>query len=432
MSSVRISQHSRPGAAPAASGKEAGRAEAPASGANFAVALGAAALIPKAPGPALSGNKVADAVDGGPASRKHTSGDGKTADAAAILAAQGALLAGTGGELLILSMRDFVDGRAAGNAVDRNADLQVTNAPLSAVGQSVAELVASSGAADEVSGSGRLDLSHAGDGISREPTKALSAMQAAASDGLATNLPAADAPAEADGIASNLGPQLPTAPNLHGMQVPPAAMAGLTQELPPVAAGQPDAGSEDAASGSEGRDKFLPVVVAGEGSRAAEAAAVGATSEPPALVDAPASAAAPANIADASATATVSDQVAGHVVRLVATGSREMVMRLHPPELGELTVRVAVSGRDVLAWFGSAQPQVQTAIADGIAQLQTGLGNAGYNLSGAWVGADASGARQQGAALLPLPATLAASAADPVLPNAAVSQPLASAVNIYV
>ena len=88
-------------------------------------------------------------------------------------------------------------------------------------------------------------------------------------------------------------------------------------------------------------------------------------------------------------------------------------MRLHPPELGDLTVRVAVSGRDVSAWFTSPQPQVQSAISAAIGQLQTNLGNAGYNLNGAWVGGDASNARQQSTSLPapPAPRAIAAAAA---------------------
>jgi flagellar hook-length control protein FliK len=108
-----------------------------------------------------------------------------------------------------------------------------------------------------------------------------------------------------------------------------------------------------------------------------------------------------------------------------------MVMRLHPPELGEVTVRVAVNGRDVSAWFGSPQPQVQTAITDAIGQLQAGLGNAGYNLNGAWVGADASGARQQTGSL-PLPTVAAATAPAADFGITAASQPSASGLNIYV
>ena len=82
----------------------------------------------------------------------------------------------------------------------------------------------------------------------------------------------------------------------------------------------------------------------------------------------------------ADLTDSVAGQVSGHLLRLVSSGSREMVMRLHPPELGDLTVRIAVSGRDVSAWFESAQAQVQAAVSGGIAQLHADLGNAGYNL----------------------------------------------------
>ncbi len=79
------------------------------------------------------------------------------------------------------------------------------------------------------------------------------------------------------------------------------------------------------------------------------------------------------------------------LVRLVSSSQREMVIRLRPPELGELTVRVAVSGRSVSAWFETPQPQVQQIIGQAIAQLHSDLGTAGYDLTGAWVGTGASG-----------------------------------------
>ena len=106
-------------------------------------------------------------------------------------------------------------------------------------------------------------------------------------------------------------------------------------------------------------------------------------------------------------------------------------MRLYPPELGEVTVRVAVSGHDVAAWFGSPEPHVQTAISAAIGQLQADLGNAGYNLNGAWVGADTSGARPQNASQ-PQPVSRTPAAA-PGLPTVGGGrlQP-ASGVNIYV
>jgi flagellar hook-length control protein FliK len=89
------------------------------------------------------------------------------------------------------------------------------------------------------------------------------------------------------------------------------------------------------------------------------------------------------------------DWLAEPIVQLVSSSRREMAIQLRPPELGELTVRVAVNGRDVSAWFETAQPQVQQALTQALPQLHTDLGNAGYALTGAWVGADASGGSQQ-------------------------------------
>ena len=177
------------------------------------------------------------------------------------------------------------------------------------------------------------------------------------------------------------------------------------------------------------RERFMPAAAAFNGTRAADAAALGAPSGPAVLANAPTAAASPAIGADMAA--TVADQVASHMVQLVSSGSREMVMRLHPPELGEVTVRVVVNGRDVSAWFGSPQLHVQTAIADGIGQLQAGLGNAGYNLNGAWVGADTSGSRQQAGSPLP-PAGMPVAASVPDVRMTAASRPSASGLNIYV
>ena len=139
------------------------------------------------------------------------------------------------------------------------------------------------------------------------------------------------------------------------------------------------------------------------------------------------------SVADPGASGTISDQVATQLVQLVSSGSHDMVMRLHPPELGDLTVRVAISGRDVSAWFTSPQPQVQSAVSDAIGQLQTNLADAGYNLSGAWVGADASGGRQQGSNLPASPPARAPVAVNAVDPPATVGfRPAASGLNVYV
>ncbi len=95
--------------------------------------------------------------------------------------------------------------------------------------------------------------------------------------------------------------------------------------------------------------------------------------------------------AAASAAPTkLSEQLFRHVMGSIGNGTHEVVLRLHPSELGDLTIRLAVSGRDVSAWFATPQIQVQQAISEAIGQLHSNLGNAGYSLAGAWVGNDAS------------------------------------------
>jgi flagellar hook-length control protein FliK len=89
----------------------------------------------------------------------------------------------------------------------------------------------------------------------------------------------------------------------------------------------------------------------------------------------------------------IADQLSPHLLRSAANGGGEVFLQLHPPELGDLTVRVLVNGRDVSAWFGSPQINVQEALSNAIGQLNANLGNAGYNLSSAWVGADVSSGR---------------------------------------
>jgi Flagellar hook-length control protein FliK len=83
------------------------------------------------------------------------------------------------------------------------------------------------------------------------------------------------------------------------------------------------------------------------------------------------------------------------VIGLIENPDHEVVLRLHPPELGDLTVRVLVNGREVSAWFATPQIQAQQAISQAIGQLHTDLGSAGYNLTGAWVGADAPSPRER-------------------------------------
>jgi flagellar hook-length control protein FliK len=85
----------------------------------------------------------------------------------------------------------------------------------------------------------------------------------------------------------------------------------------------------------------------------------------------------------------LSDQVLHHVIGSIDNGGGQVVLRLHPPELGDLTVRILVNGRDVSAWFATPQIQVQQAISQAIGQLRVDLVSLGYNLAGTSVGAEA-------------------------------------------
>jgi hypothetical protein len=243
---------------------------------------------------------------------------------------------------------------------------------------------------------------------------------------------AAPAGTATDATGAGLSLSSTLAPSPGASQVAPSLLASLSPSLASLVAGQPSAGVPGGgAFGAQVRDRFAPIAAAADATSTGAAAALDSGGGTVALAAAPT--VAPGSVADASAGGAISDQVAGHLVRLVSSGSSDMVMRLHPPELGDLTIRVAVSGHDVSAWFTSPQPEVQNAISAAMGQLQTDLGNAGYNLNGAWVGADASGAQQQGAqAPTPPPPRTPDAAASLALPAAVASRPALSGLNIYV
>ena len=146
---------------------------------------------------------------------------------------------------------------------------------------------------------------------------------------------------------------------------------------------------------------------------------------------------APENPPDLSASnltlGDISDQLSSHLLRSIQNPDHNVVLRLNPPELGDLTIRVVVSGREVSAWFATPQAQVQQAISQAIGQLHTSLGNAGYDLAGAWVGADASNPRERDS---PLPSAQPGDAparAEPIIaPKAGPGAKAGSGVSIYV
>jgi flagellar hook-length control protein FliK len=155
--------------------------------------------------------------------------------------------------------------------------------------------------------------------------------------------------------------------------------------------------------------------------------------------DASVAIAAPTSPSDISAVALsglssrgLPEDLSKQVMGMITSDGGEAVLRLHPPELGELTVRVMVEGRNVSAWFDSPQPQVQQAVSQALGQLRSDLGGAGYNLSGAWVGADASGQRRRSADAPPTagPSVMAPAAAE----QPGMTEPIVSSsrVSIYV
>jgi len=411
MSSVRISQHNRAAADLAGPAGVTAKAEAPSGGVGFAVALGAAALLSKEPSVTTFGATTSDEADGATTSRKRTGSDGKGGDAAAVLAAQASLLAVAG--QLPVPVHPAVDVPASPSVVPVT---ELRNSSIPSAGPPGDDFVSTSIA----------PASDAATALSRH-SLADNAPSASMAAGIA--LPDSmtdDAVTDPSEVSPNLGPELTATPNLNSPPASQPALIGIAQVIPP-AIGEPSTSRGDTAFGREGRQRFIPVAAATNAARAAEAMP-GAPNDPAALTNASTAATPPTAIGDVAA--TVSDQVASHVLRLVSSGAREMVMRLHPPELGEVTVRVAVNGRDVSAWFGSPQLHVQTAIAGGIGQLQADLGNAGYNLNGAWVGAEASGSRQQ--AVNPPLARIPVAVSDPDPRMPATSRPSASGLNIYV
>lgn len=122
------------------------------------------------------------------------------------------------------------------------------------------------------------------------------------------------------------------------------------------------------------------------------------------LPPAPAEAAGKADNAAPAAEAAPLDlttQLSDRIAAAVASGRHDLVLRLHPPELGEVGVRLVVTGRAVSAWFDSPQPRVEQAIGQSLGELRADLATAGYDLSGAWVGGEAWTPRERSAGPLP-------------------------------
>jgi flagellar hook-length control protein FliK len=479
MSSLRISHHSRAIGEAASGGAEAHKDVA---GESFASALDAAGLAPKDAAAALLGGASGDTGDSSQQQRKLADGQRKTEDAAASAAAAGLVTIAAPVDLpaatntgVTAGVTDLDDNGSDQRTIDAldlarlgSTAAATDTSPLST---SVASAAPQSGitfawpsrdliptlpsAANLRSSEPPSSLA-----ISRPSTKATSVQTVAAdvtsfapsiipatqplSSGQTGSLPvhvprantSVSDPSSATAAAASIDASSQASTATTNAQTPSIALtlapklANLGQALSIAAPGKAGATLDDDASVPIDRDRFATVAAAPQNSDATAATALAGPGDTPALA-VPATAG-PVSGADPTAAATVADQVAGHLVRMVSSNSREMVMRLHPPDLGDLTVRVAVNGRDVTAWFASPQPQVQTAISDALGQLQAGLGDAGYNLSGAWVGGDGAGARQP-ATNLPAPQLRAPAQAPSLgLTGAVGPRSSTSAVNIYV
>jgi hypothetical protein len=241
-----------------------------------------------------------------------------------------------------------------------------------------------------------------------------------AAQGSVSPLPAPTAP------PSRAGPQTSPLQFPSVREAPPATAAA--QKAPAGAAAQPFGGVAVAPAPAQSAAR------SGDDDRfGAARPGAGATSVMPAAaasVVAPVSSPQAGTAGAGADAAGLAEQVAHHVVGALGAGQLDVVLRLHPPELGELNVRIQVAGHEVSAWFDSPLPLVQQALSQGMGQLQAGLANAGYNLNAAWVGGDAWTPRGRTAPLAPRPARIPGVAQTQ--PAHGTVSPVGAGVSLYV
>jgi flagellar hook-length control protein FliK len=263
---------------------------------------------------------------------------------------------------------------SAGAAIDAAVGAAV---PVGARAQITANLGGGEGVRPGASGDSTA-VTAAPDGASGA-ADVLAAAAAVAGDG-------ANAPADA-AFSDDAGHPPPAASQAPSSGQTWADGAATDNVVRPMPAAAEIAGSPDRSADRPGDGDARGLSAGPAAATTAVAATVGGTAAP--VAAAPLATPLAAAAAPDSATAGLADQVASRLVGTLAAGRLEVVLRLHPPELGELNVRLQVSGREVAAWFDSPVPQVQLAVSQGMAQLQASLATAGYNLNGAWIGGDA-------------------------------------------
>ncbi|HJU19959.1 MAG TPA: flagellar hook-length control protein FliK, partial [Stellaceae bacterium] len=193
--------------------------------------------------------------------------------------------------------------------------------------------------------------------------------------------PAAGGPDETSG-RPHPGPQRSAAagaphnppPDVAG---PPAASSAFAPQIPTVPAGERAPSTGGSARPADGAPPD-PALFAGQVAGAADPSPAAGADSAGKAQDAPQTP--PPNL---------SEQLSGPLIGAVRDGRHDLALQLHPPGLGDVAVRIVVSGREVSAWFDSPQPQVQQAISQSIGDLHRDLATAGFDLSGAWVGGEA-------------------------------------------
>jgi Flagellar hook-length control protein FliK len=224
-------------------------------------------------------------------------------------------------------------------------------------------------------------------------------------------LPVAGKADRAAAVPSSVDPH-PSAARMSVAAIALAAAPGA----PSASRSAPDGGARHGGADLAGAGATAPVVMTG--SDASTAAAAGSPS---------------ASSTPGSGPHGVTDQLSQPMIQLVTSGGHEIVLHLNPPNLGDVSVRVLVSGRDVSAWFDAAQQPVQQAIAQGMGQLQADLAGAGYNLNGAWVGGDAWTPRERaGGGAAPRQPREPAPGAPIAEPSGVAATPTGTGVSVYV
>ncbi|HTV88262.1 MAG TPA: flagellar hook-length control protein FliK [Stellaceae bacterium] len=244
-------------------------------------------------------------------------------------------------------------------------------------------------------------------------------------DGAAASAPGTPSDTDAAFTANGAGGATSAAPSrdstreLSALRAPPETRSAAN--VVPGSAVQPvsataAADRSTARAGDDGATGIAAMAISTSLPGAAAAAAGAAT---------PAASAGPADAADLAA------QVVSRMAGALAPGNVDIVMHLHPPELGELNVRVQVSGHEVSAWFDSPLAQVQLALSQGMGQLRAGLADVGYSLNNAWIGGDAWTPR--GGTASPTRRALVAAGSPAVTTEPAALSPAAGAgVSLYV